>query len=125
MVLAWSTSSGEVSFLESYTNKDGTVKRMIKALINLVKTNPFSNRKFVGKDLNGNMYYEEASQRRGRRTIEYFDGRNHVSQYETNDIPVEWQSWLRHTRVDFPSLEELKGNQHEKEAMKERIKELL
>lgn len=40
-----------------------------------------------------------------RRRIEYADGRNSFLDYQANDIPIQWQAWLRHTRPDAPSKE--------------------
>ena len=42
-----------------------------------------------------------------KRTIIYADGRNHFFQYDPNDIPVQWQAWLRNTRPNPPTLEEI------------------
>ena len=72
---------------------------------------PWSKRIFKGYDLEGNMYFEEPSIKRGtnfsRRSIDYFDGRSSLSSYDPNIIPVQWQAWMRHTRGDAPTREEL------------------
>jgi NADH:ubiquinone oxidoreductase subunit len=86
---------------------------MIRKLINRLRTlnTPWSNKLFVGHDLQGNMYFEEPMIKRGinfpRRSVIYQDGRNHLSQYDPDSIPVQWQAWMRHTRLDPPTLQEL------------------
>ena len=80
----------------------------------VLKNNPLSERRFIGSDLKGNLYFESPTNgSRGRRTIEYGNGFMHISKYDSNDIPVECQSWLRHTRKELPTLEEMQRNQRD------------
>ncbi|KAA1472058.1 hypothetical protein DENSPDRAFT_838210 [Dentipellis sp. KUC8613] len=68
---------------------------------------------FVGKDLEGNKYYEYASStddpRRTKRRVKYKNYED-VWSYVSGSrrIPVQWTSWLTHTRHHPPSLEELR-----------------
>jgi NADH dehydrogenase [ubiquinone] 1 alpha subcomplex assembly factor 2 len=95
---------------------------MWKSLLNRLKTMnlPFKSKIYVAKDLQGNRYFEDGR----RRIIEYQDGRNHPSQYYPDTIPLEFQAWLRHTRADAPTLEELQRNQEYKNTVQQNIKEL-
>lgn len=45
-----------------------------------------------------------------KRVVEYAL-RKDLEEYNTNDLQVPWQSWLRHTRDIAPSLEELRADQ--------------
>lgn len=82
---------------------------------------------YKGSDLIGNMYFEAPSTAIGlskKRTIEYSDGRNHISQYDPDTIPIEWQSWMRHTRKDPPTITELLTNISNQKQVQERVEEL-
>jgi NADH:ubiquinone oxidoreductase subunit len=85
---------------------------------------PWSSKRFQGSDLDGNYYFEDASVGKGKRTIVYADGRNHISQYNPDSIPVEWQAWLRHTRNDPPTIQELGLNLRQQELIQERVLKL-
>lgn len=66
----------------------------------------------VGEDLMGNSYLELPSLsgstdvRHTRRSIMWREKRE-LGDYDQRSIPVQWTMWLRHTRRDAPSLEEL------------------
>ncbi|KAG8992072.1 hypothetical protein FRB93_002503 [Tulasnella sp. JGI-2019a] len=69
-------------------------------------------RGLVGKDLKGNKYYEFPNAMsdvlRARRTVKY---KNPEDMYPgTSALPVQWNSWLSHTRADPPSLQELQAD---------------
>ncbi|EGF78037.1 hypothetical protein BATDEDRAFT_91193 [Batrachochytrium dendrobatidis JAM81] len=86
---------------------------MLRRLFNKIKVinQPWKATRYVGSDLEGNMYFEGPPVREGislpRRSIEYADGRSNISQYEPNAIPIQWQAWLRHTRETAPTVQEL------------------
>ncbi|KAJ7927526.1 hypothetical protein B0H13DRAFT_1970761, partial [Mycena leptocephala] len=66
---------------------------------------------YVGRDLEGNRYYEHPSlldDPRPRRSVKYSDSDN-VWKYIGGNrrLAVQWSSWLTHTRPDPPTLEEL------------------
>ena len=82
---------------------------------------PWSSKLFRGSDLNGNLYFEDTSVGKGKRTISYADGRNHISQYDPHSIPIEWQAWLRHTRRDPPTIQELNSNLMQQLSIKEKV----
>ncbi|CBQ73500.1 related to Mimitin, mitochondrial precursor [Sporisorium reilianum SRZ2] len=69
-------------------------------------------RYIVGHDLNGNAYLElpplsgSLDPRHTRRSIQWKEKRE-LGDYDQRSIPVQWVMWLRHTRRDAPSLEEL------------------
>lgn len=66
----------------------------------------------VGQDLMGNSYLEMPSLsgstdvRHTRRSILWRE-KKELGDYDQRSIPVQWVMWLRHTRRDAPSLDEL------------------
>lgn len=67
--------------------------------------------RFVGRDLEGNRFYEANSLNdpsRSRRTVQYYK-EDAVWQYIGGGkrLPAQWSSWLSHTRPNPPTLEEL------------------
>ncbi|KAG9296885.1 hypothetical protein G9A89_006840 [Geosiphon pyriformis] len=80
---------------------------------------------YVGSDLDGNEYYETKNvvNDRHRRLVVLKDNEI-VSDYTGKEIPVQWQSWLRHTRYDSPTLEELEMANKQRELVIERAKDL-
>ncbi|RDB29916.1 NADH-ubiquinone oxidoreductase assembly factor N7BML [Hypsizygus marmoreus] len=68
--------------------------------------------RYVGRDLEGNRFYEHPSSssdpRRTKRTVQYHkpdDMWKYIGGGKR--IPVQWSAWLTHTRPNPPSLEEL------------------
>ncbi|KAJ1657915.1 hypothetical protein IWQ61_002755 [Dispira simplex] len=63
----------------------------------------------VGKDHFGNVYFEKHEKGRiyPRRWVKLTTDSDHYSAYDTDKVPVQWQSWLRHTRFDAPTEEEI------------------
>ncbi|KAK0449712.1 uncharacterized protein EV420DRAFT_1563667 [Desarmillaria tabescens] len=67
---------------------------------------------FVGKDLEGNMFFERPNllpeARRTKRTVKY---RNPGDMWlyigGPKRLPVQWSAWLSHTRPDPPTIQEL------------------
>ncbi|KAL0575366.1 hypothetical protein V5O48_006617 [Marasmius crinis-equi] len=66
---------------------------------------------FVGRDLEGNSFYERAganSSGRTRRIVKY---RRAEDQWMyiggQRRLPIQWTSWLSHTRANPPTLQEL------------------
>ncbi|PWN51304.1 hypothetical protein IE53DRAFT_314162 [Violaceomyces palustris] len=66
----------------------------------------------VGRDLMGNSYIEMPSlsgskdPRHTRRAVQWRE-KKELGDYDQRQLPVQWVMWLRHTRRDPPSLEEL------------------
>lgn len=66
----------------------------------------------VGQDLAGNSYLELPSlsgsldPRHTRRSIQWKE-KKEMGDYDQRSIPVQWVMWLRHTRREAPSIEEL------------------
>ncbi|GMM37365.1 hypothetical protein DASC09_046900 [Saccharomycopsis crataegensis] len=87
-----------------------------------LKSIPFRKKFFIGYDLKGNTYWEfylESSQERMRRIVEYRNPAPHYEQSATSqDLPPQCMMWLRRTRPDFPTLEELQGDLIRQQRMK-------
>lgn len=66
----------------------------------------------VGHDLAGNAYLELPSlsgspdPRHTRRSIQWKE-KKELGDYDQRSIPVQWGMWLRHTRREAPTIEEL------------------
>lgn len=66
----------------------------------------------VGHDLAGNCYLELPSlsgsidPRHTRRSIQWRE-KKELGDYDQRSIPVQWVMWLRHTRREAPTVEEL------------------
>ncbi|KAH9941635.1 uncharacterized protein BXZ73DRAFT_88131 [Epithele typhae] len=70
---------------------------------------------FVGRDLEGNRYFEYASTsddpRRTKRVVKYAKGADMLEYVGGNRrLAVQWLSWMTHTRPHPPSLEELQAD---------------
>ncbi|KAJ3935805.1 MAG: hypothetical protein NXY57DRAFT_988176 [Lentinula lateritia] len=67
---------------------------------------------FVGRDLEGNSYYEKsnplksAGYARSKRSVKY---RNPDDMWKyiggSNRLPIQWSAWLAHTRPNPPSIQ--------------------
>ncbi|KAE8234259.1 hypothetical protein CF326_g696 [Tilletia indica] len=83
---------------------------MFKAISSIFRLG--KSRYFVGYDLNGNSFYELPSRsgstdpRHTRRSIDWKE-KKAPSEYDQSSIPAQWVAWLRHTRRQPPTLEEL------------------
>ncbi|KXN72379.1 hypothetical protein CONCODRAFT_16219 [Conidiobolus coronatus NRRL 28638] len=88
---------------------------------------PFSSKKFIGEDLKGNYYYEEAfSEGYPRRTVKILDPlvKSDLSSLANAPLPVQWISWMRHTRHHPPTIEELMNDEIRKQRTLENVKKL-
>ncbi|KAJ2083459.1 hypothetical protein H4R24_000839 [Coemansia sp. RSA 988] len=69
---------------------------------------PWRKDVLAGTDLDGNLYFERLVRGayRSRRQVLY---RKNITVGEYNDkiIPVQWQAWMRHTRIQAPTVAEL------------------
>ncbi|CAG8574491.1 13569_t:CDS:2 [Ambispora gerdemannii] len=88
---------------------------------------PWRSKFYVGSDLDGNEYYETSrilgNSGRPKRIVN-LKQQIKFSDYTGDEIPVQWQSWLRHTRFDPPTIEELKIANQKREIIIERAKRL-
>ncbi|KAF7344572.1 hypothetical protein MSAN_01939300 [Mycena sanguinolenta] len=69
---------------------------------------------YIGRDLQGNRYYESPSlvnDPRPRRSVKY-SGSQDMWKYVggSKRLPVQWSSWLTHTRSEPPTMEELQAD---------------
>lgn len=81
---------------------------------------PFRKRFFVGYDLNGNTYWEftpDGNMDRLRRKMEPVEKEIFEADY-FEKIPPQWLQWLRRTRYEPPTLEELVEDKNRQERIK-------
>ncbi|CAG8543940.1 12189_t:CDS:2 [Racocetra persica] len=85
---------------------------------------PWRQRVFVGSDLSGNEYYESnLINGRKKRTVEMKE-KKPLGEYDSDSLPVQWQSWLRHTRFEPPTIEEIIMANKRRELIIQRAKAL-
>lgn len=72
--------------------------------------------RYVGSDLEGNTFFEGSVRTTGR-TKRLWEAANNSNE-NTELSSVEWIAWLRHTRTEAPSMEELQKNQDQRDIMK-------
>lgn len=81
---------------------------------------PFRRSFFVGYDLHGNTYWEftvDGNMQRLRRKLEPYEPKLFKADYFST-IPPQWLSWLRRTRREPPTLQELVNDQMRQERIK-------
>ncbi|KAM8961265.1 NADH dehydrogenase [ubiquinone] 1 alpha subcomplex assembly factor 2 [Pelodytes ibericus] len=78
-------------------------------------------RQHMGTDQFGNKYFYTPEQKnfagqrtRARRTVECINKKD----YESGDIPTEWEAWIRGKRSDPPTTEEIIKNEKFREEIK-------
>ncbi|ORY32124.1 hypothetical protein BCR39DRAFT_524226 [Naematelia encephala] len=78
----------------------------------MARLTPFfvRGKRYIGRDLEGNKFYELPSKTdaRPKRVVEY-RRMSEMSDYTSGKhrLPVQWSTWLSHTRSDPPTLSEL------------------
>ncbi|KAF9113665.1 hypothetical protein BGX27_001082 [Mortierella sp. AM989] len=88
---------------------------------------PGGGRRLAGKDFEGNLYFEKPDPNGGRyprRTVELADPKLSEANYDDANLPVQWQSWLRNTRKDAPTQEEIQRDEARKQLTITRAKVL-
>ncbi|KAL1929865.1 hypothetical protein VTP01DRAFT_1019 [Rhizomucor pusillus] len=94
----------------------------------LYKANSFPWKKhvMVGWDLDGNEYWEMPDPNnpggRWKRWVQMKD--DDIGLFEENKLPVQWQAWLRHTRYEAPTIEELLKEQRRRQLLQQRVRQL-
>ncbi|SAM03979.1 hypothetical protein [Absidia glauca] len=86
---------------------------------------PWKKNVLVGTDLDGNEYWEMPSPLGGRykRWVQMKEHDDYAV-FNQNQLPVQWQAWLRHTRFEAPSIPELVQEQRRRMIIQERAKKL-
>ncbi|KAJ2159319.1 hypothetical protein GGF46_003111 [Coemansia sp. RSA 552] len=86
---------------------------------------PWRKDVLIGTDLDGNLYFERAVRgaTRMRRNIVY-SKKTPVSDYNDKIIPVQWQAWMRHTRVQAPTIAELIQDLQRRERIADNVRRL-
>lgn len=89
------------------------VLAMFKRMSIMLKTTnlPFRSVRFVGFDLDSNMYFEGKPVHEGmgktRRSVEYYSDGDPYANYRPDRVPPAWQAWMRHTVANPPTLQDL------------------
>jgi len=105
------------------------IKKMTRSVLGLMWENFLKSTRRpppilpVGKDNLGNKYFEskkdEASGRRYKRWYEPFN-----KEKFDQEVPVEWEAWLRYRRNVPPTEEEIHKNESMKMSIQEKVKAL-
>jgi len=70
---------------------------------------PRARRNLIGEDYYGTKYYEEQPRSSNpNRSLRYFEPINKEN-FE-QELPAEWEAWLRHRRREPPTQEEIESN---------------
>ncbi|KAL1919041.1 uncharacterized protein VTP21DRAFT_2422 [Calcarisporiella thermophila] len=90
---------------------------------------PWRKRVLIGTDLEGNLYWEAPNTRNPtsrylQRFVEFKQQGSDLSDYAEREIPVQWLAWLRHTRHDPPTIQEIIEADKRREQIIARAKEL-
>lgn len=81
---------------------------------------PFRKKFFIGYDLHGNTYWEftvDGNMQRLRRKMEPYEPQLFEADY-FKTVPPQWLMWLRRTRNNPPSLQELADDQVRQQRIK-------
>ncbi|KAJ2808103.1 hypothetical protein H4S07_003466 [Coemansia furcata] len=86
---------------------------------------PWRRDVLAGVDLDGNLYFERSapSAQRTRRHVLYKKNIT-VSEYNDQIIPIQWQAWMRHTRSQPPTIQELLHDVERRRRMAENVHSL-
>ncbi|KAJ2253819.1 hypothetical protein GGI13_002495 [Coemansia sp. RSA 455] len=86
---------------------------------------PWRRDVLAGVDLDGNLYFERSvpSAQRTRRHVMYKKNIN-VAEYNDQIIPIQWQAWMRHTRSQPPTIQELLHDVERRRRMAENVHRL-
>ncbi|KAG0197898.1 hypothetical protein BGX28_008618 [Mortierella sp. GBA30] len=98
-----------------------------RLVLSLKALSPGGGRRLIGKDLEGNLYFEKPDPNGGRyprRTVELANPELSEANYDDANIAVQWQSWLRNTRQDAPTLAEIQRDETRKKLTVARAKVL-
>ncbi|KAK9898476.1 hypothetical protein P389DRAFT_193510 [Cystobasidium minutum MCA 4210] len=78
---------------------------------------------FAGYDLEGNRYFElphPLNPNSSKRTIDYRVKRDWAD-YQFQSMPAQWNAWMRRTRQDPPTIEELQKDVARQERLKQNV----
>ncbi|KAJ2058437.1 hypothetical protein GGI17_005040 [Coemansia sp. S146] len=86
---------------------------------------PWRKDVLAGVDLEGNLYFERSvrSAVRTRRHVLYKKNIT-VAEYNDQIIPIQWQAWMRHTRNQPPTIQELLHDVERRRRMAENVHRL-
>lgn len=85
----------------------------------------FRKRTYIGSDLSGNHFFElynPLHPGRPRRIVDYAQGT--WRQVNEGMLPPQWLTWLKHTRRDPPSIQELEEDVRRRQILDYRLRQL-
>ncbi|KAK6337486.1 hypothetical protein TWF730_002885 [Orbilia blumenaviensis] len=86
---------------------------------------PWRRRYFIGMDLEGNTFWEFRDRLvayRPRRIMDFRGGVHSLANYSEFKVDPQWHQWLRATRVEPPSIQELEDEVTRRAIMVQRAK---
>ncbi|KAF9961408.1 hypothetical protein BGZ65_010765 [Modicella reniformis] len=96
-----------------------------KLTLSLKAIVPGGGRRLAGKDRDGNLFFEKPDPNGGRyprRTVELADPQLSEANYDDANITVQWQAWLRNTRRNPPTPDEIQRDEARKQLTVARAK---
>ncbi|ORZ02271.1 hypothetical protein BCR43DRAFT_509456 [Syncephalastrum racemosum] len=88
---------------------------------------PWKKQALVGVDLNGNEYYDMPNPNhlgRWKRWVQMKEISDDHAVFQEDQLPVQWQAWLRHTRHEAPTIQELLREQQRRLRLAEKVRQL-
>ncbi|KAJ2508957.1 hypothetical protein GGF44_005108 [Coemansia sp. RSA 1694] len=87
---------------------------------------PWRKDVLAGTDLDGNLYFERSLQAGAQRTRRHviYNRNITVAEYSDQIIPIQWQAWMRHTRSQPPTIQELLRDVERRRRMAENVHRL-
>ncbi|CAM0138671.1 hypothetical protein VKS41_008402 [Umbelopsis sp. WA50703] len=88
---------------------------------------PWKKHVLIGYDLAGNEYWEAPNPHRAegrpKRWVQMKEQQQY-SDFEQEQLPVQWQAWLRHTRPTTPTIREIIEADKKRQLIIERARQL-
>ncbi|GAA5803410.1 hypothetical protein EDC94DRAFT_629878 [Helicostylum pulchrum] len=89
---------------------------------------PWKKHALIGYDLKGNQYWDCPNPLGGRmkRWVQMYDKKENddLTVFSQDKLPVQWVSWLRHTRTAAPTINDLIQEERRREMVQGRAKAL-
>ncbi|KJE95695.1 hypothetical protein CAOG_006120 [Capsaspora owczarzaki ATCC 30864] len=117
------TSAADMQQLAPDAGSETFAADMSAAMHRSLDKTPGLRKVLAGTDLDGNEYYELYEQGR-TQTRRLVDMKIKAFQFESDTVPVQWESWLRRRRIAAPTHDELLADRARRETLARRVMDL-